>query len=147
MDAEKTPVDVLLIEDNLNDIEITKRALERGIIKNHLTVARDGEEALGLLAHRGGAERLPGLILLDLNLPKISGHDVLKEIRATPRLHRIPVIVLTASTRAEDIAQTYDLGVNTFITKPVRFEDFLRVITTIQEYWITTATLPPETGV
>lgn len=147
MDAEKTPVDVLLIEDNLNDIEITRRALERGMVKNHLTVARDGEEALALLARRGGAEPLPSLILLDLNLPKISGHDVLRKIRATPRLHRIPVIVLTASTRAEDVAEAYDLGVNTFITKPVRFKDFLRVITTIQEYWIATATLPPETGV
>ena len=147
MDAEKTPVDVLLIEDNLNDVEITKRALGQGMVKNHLTVARDGEEALDLLARRPGAEPLPSLILLDLNLPKISGHDVLKEIRATPRLHRIPVIVLTASTRNEDIAQAYDLGVNTFITKPVRFDDFQRVITTIQEYWIATATLPPETEV
>ncbi|MFQ5473262.1 MAG: response regulator, partial [Dehalococcoidia bacterium] len=116
MDRDGTPVDVLLIEDNLNDIEITKRAIDRGPVKNRLIVARDGEEALARLAQQHGGEPLPSLILLDLNLPKISGHDVLKEIRATPRLRRIPVIALTASTRTEDIAQAYDLGVNFFDT-------------------------------
>ena len=90
--------------------------------------------------------RLPGLILLDLNLPKLSGHEVLKAIRAHPILKRIPVIALTASNRKEDVTRAYDLGVNTFITKPVEFEDFLKVVTSIQDYWILIATLPPYNG-
>ena len=136
------PVHILLVEDNPHDVEITVRALERGRVKNRLTVARDGQEALDFLYGDEGDGSRPGLILLDLNLPKVDGHEVLKQIKGDPRLRRIPVIVLTASTRDEDVVKSYDLGVNTFISKPVRFEDFVKVVTTIHEYWIYIATLP-----
>jgi CheY-like chemotaxis protein len=137
-------IDILLVEDNPNDIEITRRALDKGQVKNTKTVARDGQEALDLLFADGNGKRhLPGLILLDLNLPKVSGIEVLAKIKSDSLLKRIPVIVLTTSTREEDIVRTYDLGVNTFISKPVRFEDFIAVVTAIQEYWIVIATLPP----
>jgi two-component system response regulator len=138
------PVNILLVEDNPNDVEITVRALKKGQVRNELTVARDGQEALDILfGVKNGHIPKPGLILLDLNLPKVNGHEVLEKIKADPKLRRIPVIVLTASTREEDIVRTYDLGVNTFISKPVEFEDFIRMVTTIKEYWIVIATLPP----
>ncbi len=139
-----SPVNILLVEDNPNDVEITVRALKKGQVRNELTVARDGQEALDILFDvKNGNVPKPGLILLDLNLPKVNGHEVLEKIKADPKLRRIPVIVLTASTREEDIVRTYDLGVNTFISKPVEFKDFIRMVTTIKEYWIVIATLPP----
>ncbi len=144
METTLAPFRILLVEDNPNDIEITRRALERGQVKNELTVARDGQEALDILFQKvAGDGSLPGLILLDLNLPKVDGREVLSRIKTHPQLKRIPVIVLTTSTREEDIVRTYDLGVNTFISKPVRFEDFIKVVSAIQEYWIVIATLPP----
>ncbi len=147
METDLSPVNILLVEDNPNDVEITKRALDRGQIKNNLTVARDGQEALDILFDGlDGEATRPGLVLLDLNLPKVDGHEVLKAVKADPKLRRIPVIVLTSSTREEDIVRSYDLGVNTFITKPVRFEDFMKVVATIKEYWIVIATLPPAEG-
>jgi len=140
---EVKAIQILLVEDNPHDVEMTVRALERGQIKNELRVARDGQEALDFLFQNLRENRaLPGLILLDLNLPKIDGHEVLREIKAHSELKRIPVIILTASTRDEDVVRSYDLGVNTFISKPVRFEEFMKVVTTIQEYWIYIATLP-----
>jgi len=144
METALAPFRILLVEDNPNDIEITRRALEKGQVKNELTIARDGQEALDtLFGHSGGRTSLPGLILLDLNLPRVDGREVLSRIKSDPVLRRIPVIVLTTSTREEDVVRSYDLGVNTFISKPVRFEDFIKVITAIQEYWIVIATLPP----
>jgi chemotaxis family two-component system response regulator Rcp1 len=144
METTLAPFRILLVEDNPNDVEITRRALERGQVKNELTIARDGQEALDILFDLVETNSsLPGLILLDLNLPKVDGREVLSRIKSHPRLKRIPVIVLTTSTREEDIVRTYDLGVNTFISKPVRFEDFIKVVSAIQEYWIVIATLPP----
>ncbi len=139
-----SPVSILLVEDNPVDVEITVRALKKGQVSNELIVARVGQEALDILyGRRNGQARKPGLILLDLNLPKVSGHEVLKQIKADIKLRRIPVIVLTASTREEDVVRSYELGVNTFISKPVEFEDFIKVVTTIQDYWLIIATLPP----
>jgi len=143
MEATLASFRILLVEDNPNDIEITRRALERGQIRNELTIARDGQEALDILFGHANGEALPGLILLDLNLPRVDGREVLSRIKSDPDLKRIPVIVLTTSTREEDVVRSYDLGVNTFISKPVRFEDFIKVVTAIQEYWIVIATLPP----
>jgi two-component system, chemotaxis family, response regulator Rcp1 len=144
METALAPFRILLVEDNPNDIEITRRALEKGQVKNELTIARDGQEAIDLLfCHAGARASLPGLILLDLNLPRVDGREVLSRIKTDPELRRIPVIVLTTSTREEDVVRSYDLGVNTFISKPVRFEDFIKVVTAIQEYWIVIATLPP----
>ena len=139
-----SPVSILLVEDNPVDVEITVRALKKGQVRNELIVARDGQEALDILdGRRNGKARKPGLILLDLNLPKVNGHEVLKQIKADTQLRRIPVIVLTASTREKDVVRSYELGVNTFISKPVEFEDFIKVVTTIQDYWLIIATLPP----
>jgi CheY-like chemotaxis protein len=137
-------ISILLVEDNPDDVEITRRALEKGRVRNELTVARDGQEALDILfAAKNGERRCPGLILLDLNLPKVDGREVLEKIKADPKLKRIPVVVLTVVTREEDIVRSYDLGVNTFISKPVGFEEFIKVVTTIKEYWLLIATLPP----
>jgi CheY-like chemotaxis protein len=144
MDKGANAIRILLIEDNPDDVEITRRALEKGRVMNELIVARDGQEALDILfGAKNGETRCPGLILLDLNLPKVDGREVLEKIKADPKLKRIPVVVLTVVTREEDIVRSYDLGVNTFITKPVRFQDFIKVVTTIKEYWLLIATLPP----
>jgi CheY-like chemotaxis protein len=135
------PVRILLVEDNPHDVEITQRALAKGRIRNEMVVASDGQEALEAL--RGGEDNtLPVLILLDLNLPRVDGLTVLREIKSEPRLRSIPVIVLTASSRDEDIVRSYDLGVNTFITKPVEFEEFVKVVAAIETYWLYVATLP-----
>jgi two-component system, chemotaxis family, response regulator Rcp1 len=146
METTLAPFKILLVEDNPNDIEITRRALEKGQVKNELTIARDGQDALDILFGSGSRASLPGLILLDLNLPRVDGREVLSRIKGDPDLKRIPVIVLTTSTREEDVVRSYDLGVNTFISKPVRFEDFIKVVTAIQEYWIVIATLPPASA-
>jgi len=146
MGSKLTPVEVLLVEDNPNDVEMTVRALKNGQVRltNHLTVARDGEEALDILFGRGNHNGYrPGLILLDLNLPKVDGREVLEKIKSDPKLRRIPVVVLTVSNREEDVARCYDAGANTYITKPVRFEDFIKVVKTIKRYWILGGTLPP----
>jgi len=137
-------ISILLVEDNPDDIEITRRALAQGRVINELTLARDGQEALDILsAAKNGETRYPGLILLDLNLPKVDGREVLERIKTDPKLKRIPVVVLTVSTREEDIVRSYDLGVNTFISKPVQFQEFIKVVTTLKEYWLLIATLPP----
>lgn len=145
------PVTILLVEDNLQDIEITRRAFAKGRVSNDLMVVRDGEEALDYLYRRGkyqnpAASPQPGMILLDLNLPKVGGLDVLKRIKSDESLKMIPVIVLTVSQREQDIVASYDLGVNTYIQKPVEFENFMRVVNTVHDYWILIATLPPSTA-
>jgi two-component system response regulator len=148
VDNDLKPVHILLVEDNPHDVEITKRALDKGQLRNRLTVARDGQEALDILEElRDRPGDLPGLILLDLNLPRVNGIEVLQVIKGDREFRRIPVIVLTTSTREGDVVKTYELGVNTFISKPVRFEDFIRVVTTIHEYWILIATLPSRVRV
>ncbi len=141
-------VKILLVEDNPQDIEITQRAFAKGRVRNELIVVRDGQEALDYLYHREmfkdpeTAPR-PGMILLDLNLPKVSGMEVLQQIKKDESLKLIPVIVMTVSQREEDIVKSYNLGVNTYIQKPVEFETFMKVVNAIQEYWILIATLPP----
>jgi CheY-like chemotaxis protein len=148
LDTDKLqPIHILLVEDNPHDVEITTRAFLKGKIQNKVSVARDGQEALDMLCDLKAKGDGPGLVLLDLNLPKVSGIDVLQKIKTNPETRRIPVIALTTSTREEDVVRAYDLGVNTFISKPVRFEDFLKVVTTIQEYWIFIATLPARVQV
>ena len=143
---EYNPVDILLVEDNPNDIELTLRAFKKARMTNNVIVTRDGKEGLDYLRDSAddATRRLPGLVLLDLHLPKLSGHEVLKAIKSDEVLARIPVIMLTASTREEDVVSSYDLGVNTFISKPVQFTEFMKVVGTIQEYWIIIATLPPS---
>ncbi len=142
------PVKILLVEDKLEDIEITRRAFAKGHVRNDLYVVRDGQEALDYLYHRGRfqdpeSSPRPGMVLLDLNLPKVGGMEVLQQIKQDEHLRTIPIIVLTVSPREEDIIQSYKLGVNTYIQKPVEFENFMRVVNVIQEYWVLIATLPP----
>jgi CheY-like chemotaxis protein len=139
------PVHLLLVEDNPDDVLITQRALKRSRIANDLHVTRDGQEALDFLFHQGGwgcDTPRPDLILLDVNLPRVNGMEVLKQIRSNPPLSAIPVIMLTASDREEDVVKSYRLGSNTYIQKPVEFEKFLHALEVLGEYWIVIAKLP-----
>jgi len=131
---------ILLVEDNPDDIDITKRALKEARIINKLWVVRDGQEALDFLGHQGiyqdpSSSPKPGLILLDINLPKLNGIEVLKIIKRDAELKRIPVVMLTVSKRDEDIVKSYDDGCNSFIQKPVNFENFVEVVKQISLYW------------
>ena len=142
-------VNILLVEDDPDDIEIARRAFERGKIANPLYVVRDGEEALEFLQHSGryadpdDAPR-PGLILLDLNLPRLDGREVLKHIKADASLRRIPVVVLTTSSEEADVLGCYDRGANTYITKPVEYDNFLEAVITIGRYWLAIAEIPDD---
>jgi CheY-like chemotaxis protein len=140
-----TAIKLLLVEDNPDDVEIAVRALRKSRLINDIRVVRDGEEALSLLFPDGTQDLdpfRPDLILLDLNLPKVSGFDVLDRIKTSDELSSTPVIVLTVSERQEDIARAYQLGANTYITKPVDFDRFTHAIDTLWEYWMVIAKLP-----
>jgi CheY-like chemotaxis protein len=140
------PAQILLVEDNPDDVLITRRALERSRVANDLHVARDGQEAIDFVFREGefGADTpRPDLILLDVNLPKVNGMEVLSRIRANTKTAFIPVIMLTASDREEDVVKSYKLGSNTYIQKPVEFEKFLHALDVLGQYWIVIATLPP----
>ncbi|MEK7237468.1 MAG: response regulator [Nitrospirota bacterium] len=140
-------IDILLIEDNEDDIELTQAALSIGKVVNSLTVLRDGDDALRYLLGDGTTaippRTVPGLILLDLRLPKVDGIEVLKRIKQEPILRRIPVVVLTTSQRDEDIIHSYDLGANSFIRKPVLFDAFHAMMKTLELYWVLTNIPPP----
>jgi CheY-like chemotaxis protein len=133
-------IKILLVEDNPDDILIIQRALKEARVVNQLWVVRDGQEALDFLQHKGKYQDIstspkPGLILLDINLPKINGLDVLKEIKGDAEFRRIPTVILTVSRRDEDIAKGYNHGCNSFIQKPVEFEKFVEVVKQIGLYW------------
>jgi two-component system response regulator len=136
---------VLVVEDNPNDVTIIKRAMRKSDVKCELSFAYDGEEALQFLYHEGKFEDAPrpDLILLDLNLPKIGGLEVLAKIKQDDKLRRIPVIVLTISEREEDMVRAYDSGAASYMTKPVDSKDFERLIQTVQDYW-RIAQIPPN---
>ncbi len=138
---------ILLVEDNLHDIEIAQRAFSMGTEELVLVAVRYGQDALDYLNHRGkfhppDISPRPELILLDLNLPRMKGLEILKTIKNTTHLKSIPVIILTASERNEDIAPCYALGANTYIQKPVKFDDFVHIVETIRAYWMGIASLP-----
>lgn len=140
------PVEILMIEDNLGDVRLTTEALRETKVRNNLNVVGDGEEALAFL-HREGkyanAPR-PDLILLDLNLPKKDGREVLEVIKSNEDLGRIPVVILTTSRAEEDILRTYNLHANCYITKPVGLDQFVKVVQSIEAFWLTIVKLPPE---
>jgi CheY-like chemotaxis protein len=139
------PVSILLVEDNPGDIRLTQEALREGRVHNELQVARDGVEALDLLCRRGrfaDAAR-PDLILLDLNLPRKDGREVLAELKADESLRRIPVVVLTTSRAEEDIMTSYDLHANCYIAKPVDLDRFIAVVRSIDQFWLSLVELPP----
>jgi two-component system response regulator len=127
---------ILLVEDNPDDIELTTRALRQNNIKNELVVATDGEEALRYLQPEGGMPQPPLLVLLDINIPKINGLEVLRTLRSDPRTRCIPVVVLTTSNEERDIVESYQLGANSYVRKPVAFENFLEAIRLLGLYWL-----------
>jgi CheY-like chemotaxis protein len=138
------PIEILLVEDNPGDVRLTIEALKEGKVRNVLNVARDGVEAVAYLRREGpyaNATR-PDLILLDLNLPRKDGREVLAEIKEDATLRRIPVVVLTTSKAEEDILRTYDLHANCYITKPVDLEQFIQVVRSIDDFWLTVVRLP-----
>jgi chemotaxis family two-component system response regulator Rcp1 len=140
------PIEILLVEDNPGDVRLTQEALREGKLSNNLQVARDGVEALQFLRREDphtDAVR-PDLILLDLNLPKKDGREVLAEIKQDPELRRIPVVILTTSQAEQDIIQSYDLYANCYIAKPVDLDSFIRVVKSIDSFWLTVVQLPPE---
>jgi two-component system, chemotaxis family, response regulator Rcp1 len=140
------PIDILLVEDNPGDVRLTREALREGKVRNHLYVAADGVEALRFLRREGehaGAVR-PDLILLDLNLPKKDGREVLEEIKGDPALRSIPVVVLTSSQAEQDICRAYDLHANCYVSKPVDLEQFITVVKSIEAFWFTIVKLPTE---
>jgi two-component system, chemotaxis family, response regulator Rcp1 len=136
-----TPVEILLVEDNPGDVRLTQEALKETRFPVHLTVARDGVEAMECLRSRGAGPK-PDLVLLDLNLPRKNGREVLSEIKADPELKRIPVLVMTTSRAEQDVQKAYALNANCYITKPLDLDDFLRTVRSIEEFWMRTATLP-----
>ena len=138
---------ILLVEDNPADVEIARRALGACASPVELIVVRDGQEAVDYLGADGDgatpARRTPDLILLDMNLPRLNGLDVLRYIRSNPTLGGVPVVVLTTSRRPEDVREVYAAGANTYIEKPQEFGRFVEVLRTVQRYWLDTALLPP----
>ena len=144
MSAYDGSIQVLLVEDNPGDVRLTKEALKEGKLLNQLTVVGDGVEALSFLRKEGkyADAPQPELILLDLNLPKKDGREVLAEIKADPKLRRIPVVVLTTSSAEDDILKIYDLHANCYITKPVDLEQFMGVVKSIEDFWVSVVKLP-----
>lgn len=144
-------VDILLIEDNVDHAELTIRALKDGNLLNRVHWVKDGQDALDFLYHRGqyadGAKApRPGLILLDIRLPKVDGHEVLRRIKGEPALRAIPVVMLTTSDQADEINESYKAGANSYVTKPVRFTDFVETIKAVKLYWVLTSHLPDGDG-
>lgn len=141
------PVTILLVEDNPDHAELTRRALASGRMINTIMWVKDGQEALDFLFRRGtysdpAAAPRPGLILLDIRLPKVDGLKVLREIKDDPELQRIPVVMLTTSAREDEVSECYRAGANSFVTKPVQFPDFVQKIQAIKLYWMLTSHLP-----
>ncbi len=141
MNAIPSEVEILLVEDNPDDAELTIRALKSQNLANQLVWVKNGAQALDFVFQRGAyAERAgsaqPRLILLDLSLPKVNGIEVLSQIKSDPRTRRIPVVILSSSTQDKDIVGSYDLGVNSYVAKPVQFEEFVRVVSELGLYWL-----------
>ncbi len=143
-----TPIRILLIEDSAADIRLTQEVFRDGKFVNELSVVRDGEEALDYLYQRGehAMAPRPDLVLLDLNLPKLDGREVLEVIKSDPSLRSIPVAVLTTSSNDRDILQSYNLGANCYLTKPVDLEEFVAVVNKIEEFWLGIVRLPSATA-
>lgn len=140
------PVEILLVEDNPGDERLTREALKEGKVYNNFHWVKDGVEAIEFLRRKGkhASAPRPDIILLDLNLPKMDGREVLQEIKTDSDLKRIPVVVLTTSKAEEDVLRTYSLHANCYVTKPVDLEKFITVVKSIDAFWLTVVTLPPN---
>jgi len=140
------PIEILLVEDNPGDVRLTRESLRESKVRNNLHIATDGVAAIAFLRREGanaGAPR-PDLILLDLNLPKKDGREVLAEIKGDPELKTIPVVVLTTSSAEQDVLRSYELQASSYITKPVDLEQFMLVVRSIEDFWLTIVTLPHQ---
>ncbi|MDR3377913.1 MAG: response regulator [Verrucomicrobiae bacterium] len=142
-------ITIVLADDDPDDRQLTEEAFTENRLANQLHCVEDGEELLDYLHRRGQYERLrgeplPGLVLLDLNMPRKDGREALKEIKADPNLRRIPIVVLTTSKAEEDILRSYDLGVNSYVTKPVTFKSLVELVKVLGRYWFEVVELPPE---
>ncbi len=135
MSTSVSPPPILLVEDNPMDLDLTLRAFSKKKFSNQVHIARDGEEALAFIPRWEAGEALPAVILLDINLPKVNGLEVLRQLKAHERFRRIPVVVLTSSREDKDLKTAYDLGVNSYIEKPVSFSKFMEVAEQIELYW------------
>ncbi|HUG21411.1 response regulator [Piscinibacter sp.] len=148
MNAPKTlrPIEILMVEDNPGDVRLTREALKGGKVWNEIHVVADGVAALDFLHHRAPYEEAirPDLVLLDLNLPKKDGREVLAAMKADESLKTIPVVILTTSQAEEDVIRAYNLHANCYVTKPVDFEQFTRIVQAIEQFWLTVVTLPPR---
>jgi CheY-like chemotaxis protein len=142
--ASAKPVELLLIEDNPGDVRLTREALKNSDINVHLSIARDGVEAMDFLRRSGrfADAPKPDLVLLDLNLPRKNGREVLSEIKSHPELKRIPVLIMTTSRAEQDVNRAYLLNANCYITKPMDLDEFLRIVKAIEDFWLKTVTLP-----
>ena len=140
------PIDILIVEDNGGDLRLIREVLDESKISNQIFAVRDGEEALDFLYRRGKFSNAssPDLIILDLNLPKIDGREVLAEIKVDPELKKIPVVVMTMSQSDEDILKVYSLHANCFVTKPIDLDQFIKVVKSIEDFWLTIVKLPPK---
>jgi chemotaxis family two-component system response regulator Rcp1 len=145
--SRSRPVEILLVEDNRADVVLTTEALESSKLANTLHVVEDGVEALAFLRREGAyaSKPRPDLVLLDLNLPRKNGSEVLAEIKGDSDLKRIPVVILTTSSDEKDILETYGLHANCYITKPVLLEEFMEIVRQIEDFWLAIVTLPPQT--
>jgi CheY-like chemotaxis protein len=142
---------ILLVEDDKGDQELVRRSLQKGKIRNELHIVEDGEQALDYLLRRGAfsdpalAPR-PDLVLLDLNLPRVDGRKVLEEIRSRDELRRLVVVIMTTSKQEQDIVRSYEIGVNSYITKPFDFQQFCEIVQEVGHYWFQVVVLPPKEG-
>jgi len=149
MGTQGCPITVLVVDDDLEDCMLVRDAMAESRLANDLRFAHDGDELLAYLRHEGqyadaGTAPRPGLILLDLNMPRKDGREALQEIKADPQLRRIPVVILTSSQAEEDICQSYELGANAYVTRPVAFEALVSVLGDLGKYWIEIVQLPPD---
>jgi two-component system, chemotaxis family, response regulator Rcp1 len=144
--SDARPIEILLVEDSPSDAKLTMEALEAGKIANNLNHVIDGVDAMDYLRQRGkySKAKRPDLIMLDLNLPRMDGRDVLRQLKSDASLRTIPIIVLTTSRADKDILQSYELNANCYITKPVDFPNFIDVVKSIEQFWLTVVTLPPK---
>jgi CheY-like chemotaxis protein len=142
------PIEILMVEDNPGDVRLTREALKGGKVANEMHVVTDGAAALDFLYRRPPYQKAPrpDMVLLDLNLPKKDGREVLSTMKSDPFLKTIPVVILTTSQAEEDVIRAYNLSCNCYVTKPVDFEQFTRIVQAIESFWLTIVTLPPHPG-